>query len=164
MELASALIVMDLVCCVVKERTEKGLFCLLSLSLAVWMSALLRHFSRTTEKGGWNTRTASGQDFPQPPSLISFTALSSDSSHKQINVEKTRGWRRKGRGESEDKRTVGKRCLISTDIGFIIDMITSSIVYTDLEMRMSFFFFFFTRLTQENFTSATLTHSYNSYF
>lgn len=85
MELASAWAIMDQLCSVVAERIEEGLFFLLFLFLTVWMSASLRHFSRTTQKEGWNTRRASGQGFPQPPSLIPFTALSSDSSHKQTD-------------------------------------------------------------------------------
>lgn len=78
------------------------------------MSLSLRHFAQKTKKKkntAEKAHRASGRGFPQPPSLISFSAWSSDRRQKQTesNLEKMREWRshrkkkKKRRGESGDK-------------------------------------------------------------
>lgn len=46
-KLASVRVIMDHVCYAAVKQTEESLLCLLCISLTVWMSTSLRHFSQT---------------------------------------------------------------------------------------------------------------------
>ena len=77
------------------------------------MSLSLRHFARKTKKKKATAEKAhrvSGRGFPQPPSLISFNAWSSDRRQKQTesNLEKMREWRSHGK-KKRKKKTRGVR-------------------------------------------------------
>lgn len=89
----------------------------LPFCLPPWLTECHSHSVTSPEKKIKKKNTAekahraSGRGFPQPPSLISFSAWSSDRRQKQTesNLEKMREWRsqrkkkKKRRGESGDK-------------------------------------------------------------
>lgn len=97
-------------CVLYGSRADRGRLVLPFVFLRDWLNVTLTSslHPKNKKKKGWKARRASGQGFPQPPSLISFTASSSDRRQKQTesNLEKMRESRRKKRkkgGESGDK-------------------------------------------------------------
>lgn len=118
---------------------DRGRLVLPFVFLPNWLNVTLISSLHPKNKNDWKARRASGQGFPQPPSLISFTASSSDSSQKQreSNLEKMREWRshrKKRRGESGDKGEVRKPAAdsSSSDNSYITELISSCTVSADV--------------------------------